>query len=299
MRSVQVAVVGGGPAGLSAAATAALAGAQVLLLDENRALGGQLRYRIADLPNLGFPSRLAETLIAEAHEAGADLRTRAVAWGLFPGSILAVSEPDASYHLRADQIILATGSTDLPFPFPGGSSPGVMTARAVQILFHIHRVLPGRRFAVIGTGPEAEEVSRDVALAGGEVVTQLDPQVSIPDIGAEVDTTIIAVGRQPDAELALMAECDAAYAASLGGFVPLRDQNLRTSVPGILIAGDAAGICDVAAAIAEGRFAGLSAAAALGLLPNDALVAARTAYTTATGGRAAAAASLSPVPTHV
>ena len=65
MRSVQVAVVGGGPAGLSAAATAALAGAQVLLLDENRALGGQLRYRIADLPNLGFPSRLAETLIAQ------------------------------------------------------------------------------------------------------------------------------------------------------------------------------------------------------------------------------------------
>jgi heterodisulfide reductase subunit A-like polyferredoxin len=74
---------------------------------------------------------------------------------------------------------------------------------------------------------------------------------------------------------------------------------VRTSVPGILVAGDAAGISDVATAIAEGRFAGLSAADALGLLPDEALDEARTAYHTATGNRAAIAASLSPVPTHV
>ncbi len=309
MRGVQVAVVGGGPAGLSAAAAAAHAGAHVLLLDENRALGGQLRYRLTDLPDL------AETLIAEARDAEADLRTAAVAWGLFSGPMLAVSEPQDAYHLRADHVILATGSTDLPFTFPGGSLPGVLTSRAIQMLLHVHRVLPGRRFAIVGSGSEAEEAGRDISLAGGHVAVQIDPRLNGADLTAEgddgveavtvagvrheVDVVVIAAGRQPDAELALMAECGAGYAATLGGFIPLRDHDLRTSVPGILVAGDAAGIGDVATAIAEGRFAGVSAAAALGLVTDKELAAARIAYTRATGDRAAIAAALLPVPTHV
>jgi thioredoxin reductase len=299
MRRAQVAVVGGGPAGLSAATTAARAGAQVILLDENHKLGGQLRYRLTESPGFDNLPRLGTSLIAEARDAGIDLHAGAVVWGLFPGSILAVTEPDNAYHLQADQIILATGSTDLPFTFPGSSSPGVMTSRAIQIILHIHRVLPGRRFAVIGTGPEAEEVSRDIELAGGQVVARVDPEHGISAMADDIDITIIAVGRQPDCELALMVECEAGYATNLGGHVPLRDQNLRSSVPGIIVAGDAGGVCDVATAIAEGQFAGLSAAAALGLLTNDALAGARTTYISATGDRAATAATLIPVPTHV
>ena len=288
MSDVQVAVVGGGPAGLSAATAAARAGARTRLFDEQTAPGGQLRYRIASLPHLepplDLPPRLAERLIGDARDAGVEMHPNAVVWGLFPGPVLAVAGPDDSYHLPADQIVLATGSTDLPFTFPGCSRPGVMTARGLQILLHIHRILPSRRYAVIGAGAGADEIQRDIELAGGRVVVRIDPGRDGASLAAEgedavralivagerheVEVAVIAVGRQPDCELALMAECDAGFSAAHSGFVPLQDHNLRTSVPGILVAGDAAGICDVATAIAEGRFAGLSAAAALGLLPD-------------------------------
>jgi thioredoxin reductase len=319
VNDVQLSVVGGGPAGLSAAVAAARAGARVVLLDENRSLGGQLRYRIADLADLEpprkFPPRLAESLIDDARDAGVDLRSGATAWGLFAGPALAVSDASGSYQLEPEQIVLATGSTDLPFPFPGGSLPGVLTARAVQILLHIHRVLPSRRFAVIGTGAEAVEVCGDIATAGGEIVVRIDPDphdlnllaegsdgvraVSVAGVRHEVDMIVVAIGCQPDTELALMAECDCGYAPALGGLVPIRDASLRTSVTGILAAGDAAGICDVATALAEGRFAGLSAAAVLGLISDAALDEARIAYADATRDRALVAASLLAVPTHV
>jgi thioredoxin reductase len=319
VNDVQIAVVGAGPAGLSASIAAANAGARVVLIDENRSLGGQLRYRIADLPNLDSPlnrpHRLAAALIEEARNAGVDLRPNVIAWGLFAGPALAVSGTTDSYQIEPEQTVLATGSTDLPFPFPGGSLPGVLTARAIQILLHVHRVLPGRRFAVIGAGTEAAEVCRDIATVGGTVAVRIDPHVHGQDPLAdgtdgvraitvaferhEVDTIVVAVGRQPDAELALMAECEAGFAPALGGFVPLRDANLRTSISGILVAGDAAGTGDVATAIAEGRFAGVSAAAALGLISDATLDEARIAYTEATGDRAATTASLLAVPTHV
>jgi sarcosine oxidase subunit alpha len=307
VNGVQLAVVGGGPAGLSAAIAAARAGARVVLFDENPSLGGQLRYRIAELPNieppLNFPPRLTEALVGEARDAGVDLRAAATAWGLFAGPVLAVADESGSSQMEPAAIVLATGSTDLPFSFPGGSLPGVLTGRAIQILLHVHRILPGRRFAVVGAGTEADEVCRDVATAGGEVVLRIDPARHSSDLAAEgdqgihtitvagkrhdVETIVVAVGRRPDAELALMIECAAGYSPALGGLVPLRDGDLRTSVPGIFVAGDAAGTCDVATALAEGNFAGLSAAAALGLVSGATLDEARTA------------ASLRPVPTHL
>jgi sarcosine oxidase subunit alpha len=320
VRSVQVAIVGGGPAGLSAAIASARNGARVALLDENASLGGQLRYRIAAPPNLDppadLPPRLAERLIAEAQGAGVEFHPHAVVWGLFPGGVLAVSADDGSYHLRANQVVLATGSTDAPFIFPGGTLPGVMAARGLQILLHLHRILPARRFAVVGSGPEATEVRRDIELAGGRVIVQVDPDRDGSGLSAEGDDAVrsavvagkrhevgaivVAVGRQPDNELALMVECEAGFSAELGGFVPLRDHDLRASVPGVLVAGDAAGVCDAGTALAEGRFAGLSAAATGGLVSQEALDDARREYHARVAAeRVAVAASLRPTPTHV
>jgi thioredoxin reductase len=312
MRRTQIAVVGGGPAGLAAAAAAAGTGAEVVLFDENPMLGGQLRYRIAEVSMWGSdpirPHQLAESAIVDARAAGVELRTGAVVWGLFAGPILAVSTAGASFRIAAERIVLAIGSTDLPFPFAGGTLPGVMTARAVQLLLHLHRVLPGRRFAVIGARSEAVEVADDIAAAGGEVVVRIDPDLPDQAIVAEgedgvrriitggrtdeVDAVAVAVGRQPDAELALMAECEAAYDAQLGGFVPLRDPHLRSSVPGIMIAGDCGGVCDVPTAFEEGRLAGLSAASSLGLVDEEALRPARSVFRAGAAERARAVAAL-------
>lgn len=278
----EVLIVGGGPAGLAAAAAASHAGAEVLLVDENRELGGNLRYRVQPLQAAEgeTPVRLAElrpALISAASGAGACLQAGVIAAGWYGGGKVLLVEGDAARVVTPQVLIVATGSTDLPFPFAGATLPGVFSARAMQILLNQWRVLPGRRFAVIGPESEAEEVAVDIALAGGEVVAQgVAPAHLLRAIGAdgvqelhigeerhEVDCVVIAMGRQPDAALATMAGAELGFGPQLGGLVPLLSERLEAT-PNVLVAGDAAGVGSVSVAIAEGRIAGLAAAVALG-----------------------------------
>ncbi len=80
----------------------------------------------------------------------------------------------------------------------------------------------------------------------------------------EVDVLCVSVGLSPLAELLFQAGCRMGYVPELGGFVPFRDDCLETSVAGIYVAGDAAGIGEASAAMVQGRIAGLAAAASLG-----------------------------------
>ena len=86
----------------------------------------------------------------------------------------------------------------------------------------------------------------------------------------DVDTICLAVGLSPLAELAFMAGCQFAFVPELGGHVPVHDEGMATTVPGIYVAGDVAGIEEASTAMDEGRLAGLSIAAALGRLAPDA-----------------------------
>lgn len=303
----QVVVVGGGPAGLSAAIDAARAGAGVVLVDEHPMPGGQLRHRVVPLSRETgapvHPADLAASLLADAVAAGAEMRSGTVVWGLFEGNVLGVADDRSSSFLRADVVVVATGATDLPFPFSGGSLPGVFTARAVRRLLNLHRVRPGGRFAVLGGGPDAAEVAAEICLAGAEVVLMVDPVtvagpiVAVGETGVEalivdgrrhiVDVVVVAVGRQPDPALALMTGCVGVPSPTLGTQLPLLDEALRTSESRLLVAGDAAGVGDIAEALAEGRYAGQSAAALLGLIDPPTFAAAQAAYAAAAGDRLA------------
>jgi thioredoxin reductase len=85
----------------------------------------------------------------------------------------------------------------------------------------------------------------------------------------EVDTICLAVGLSPLAELAWMAGCQFTYIPSLGGHVPLHNENMETTVRGIYVAGDIAGIEEASTAMEEGRLAGLAAAEALGYVSEE------------------------------
>ena len=78
------------------------------------------------------------------------------------------------------------------------------------------------------------------------------------------DTLCVAVGLSPLSELLFQAGCQMHYVRAFGGYVPARDKNLKTSIPGVYAAGDVAGIEEASAAMVEGRLAGYSAAQHLG-----------------------------------
>jgi sarcosine oxidase subunit alpha len=80
----------------------------------------------------------------------------------------------------------------------------------------------------------------------------------------EVDIICLAVGLAPLGELLFQAGCDMAYVAELGGHVPVHSDNMETSVTGLYVAGDAAGIEEASSAMVEGTLAGAWAAAGLG-----------------------------------
>lgn len=296
-RRADIVVVGGGPAGIGAALAAAERGARVVLVDEQPSVGGQLRYRVAPIAGIdwldpelnGLPGvQLAAELAVRLEAAGVEV-VSGVAWGLFQDDtrsatadgaaeylhVLGILAGDDCYELRGRSVILATGSTDRVRPFPGWTLPGVLTARAAQIMLHVQRVLPGGRVAVIGSGEQAEEVANDLAQAGAQVVARVSDLAGLSVHGDgtvesieldgeehEVDAVVIALGRQPDPELALQARVELVYDAADGVHVPRRDARLQTSLPGLYVAGDAAGILSASESLGDGYLTGLTAAEA-------------------------------------
>lgn len=101
----------------------------------------------------------------------------------------------------------------------------------------------------------------------GATIAQLDDNWQlIPGTEKEIDADVIclSVGLTPLTELLWQAGCKMTYVPELSGNVPLRNEQLETSVPGIYVAGDVSGIEEASAAMMEGALAGLNAAASLG-----------------------------------
>ncbi|SCY11033.1 NAD(P)/FAD-dependent oxidoreductase [Alkaliphilus peptidifermentans] len=99
------------------------------------------------------------------------------------------------------------------------------------------------------------------------IIWQLDEKWNgIPGTEKELDVDVIciSVGLSPLSELLWQAGCQMKYIHEFGGFVPARDENLQTSVKGIFVAGDVAGVEEASSAMVEGYIAGMSAASYLG-----------------------------------
>jgi sarcosine oxidase subunit alpha len=179
---VDVAVVGAGPAGLSAAAVAARSGASVVVLDESPRPGGRLPLQLHEAPTgWRMGHREAEALAAAAEAAGARIVTGAGVWGLFPGWELYLDPVDPADpgavpdRVGAAAVVLATGAGQNPLALPGWTLPGVLCAGAAQMLVNVQRVRPGRRAVVVGVDPLALTVAHQLRLAGVEVRAILPP----------------------------------------------------------------------------------------------------------------------------
>ncbi|MGR3914734.1 MAG: 2Fe-2S iron-sulfur cluster-binding protein, partial [Gammaproteobacteria bacterium] len=173
-------IVGGGPAGLAAAATAARAGLDVLLLEQDFEAGGDL------LCQPGARAQL-EKLLRDARQAGARIMTRTTAFGLYDGGVAGALErvtehlaaPDAFlprqrfWTLRARRIIVAAGAHERQFVFGDNDIPGVMGVNAARAYLHRYGILPGARIVVATNNDSAHRTAHELARAGA-AVTVLD-----------------------------------------------------------------------------------------------------------------------------
>ena len=151
-----VAIVGAGICGLSAAEALAGSGLDILIIDENVHLGGQLLRKPAGSPNQfsrwepdgmklkGFD--LIDRLLAPSRSV--DMITQAQVLGIFNDTRLLIhTKEERLVETTAEQILLATGAKERFLPFPGWTLPGVMSLGGAQILMKSHGVLPGHRTA--------------------------------------------------------------------------------------------------------------------------------------------------------
>ena len=181
-KQVPLVIVGGGPAGLSAAIAAARAGTRVLVIDENLQAGGQIYrqlprdFKVNDATLLGTDYAEGKSLLGQVRElSGAiEIWNDALVWSVFESNQLAIAHGDELVLLDADAIIVATGAYERPVPVPGWTLPGVMTAGGAQVLLKSQRVRPGRRVLLAGTGPLQLVVANQMLDAGMEVVALVE-----------------------------------------------------------------------------------------------------------------------------
>lgn len=175
MREVEILIIGGGPAGLSAALTASEAGAEVLLIDEYSTLGGQFYKQLPDsfrLRNLKAEDKQfmeGVELIEKVRKSGIEFLPNTLVWSVFPDRTIGLYREDRTEEVRARRLILAPGAQEVPVPFPGWTLPGVMMGGAAQSLLMRQRLLPGRRFVLAGVGPLQLKVASQLFEAGATV----------------------------------------------------------------------------------------------------------------------------------
>lgn len=168
--TVDVAVVGGGPAGIAAAVAAARAGCRVALLDEGAAPGGQIWRQGPG----GTPTRTARRWLERLARSGATMHIGAsvvdVRCPAGSGPFTLVAEHGGrGVELHAARLVLATGARERFLPFPGWTLPGVFGVGGAQALLTAGMPVAGRRAVVAGSGPLLLPVAAALTRAGARV----------------------------------------------------------------------------------------------------------------------------------
>ena len=172
-------VIGAGPAGMAAAAKAAVLGLDVALLDEQNQPGGQIYRNIQQSP-LPDPSVLGpeyvhgKALAAGLNGGDIDYQPNTTVWMLNENREIGVIQGGQCRFIQAEHIIIASGAMERPFPIPGWQLPGVMTAGAAQLLFKSAAVVPDESVVLAGTGPLLLLIAWQYLQAGIKVNALLD-----------------------------------------------------------------------------------------------------------------------------
>lgn len=196
-------VIGAGPAGLIAALTAARAGADVILADEDARMGGRLLSENETLD--GAPAHIwVDQIVAElATMDNVRLMSRTTVTGVYDGGTYGALErvsghlaPNGSaapletfWQIVAKQCVLAAGAIERPVAFPMNDRPGVMMASGVRAYLNRWGVAAGQKVAVFGNNDDAHRTAYDLVEAGIEVTALID---SRPDAQVSGDFPVFS-----------------------------------------------------------------------------------------------------------
>ncbi|GAB6146857.1 FAD-dependent oxidoreductase [Desulfocicer niacini] len=189
MKRIELAIVGAGPAGLSAAIEAARHGLEVVVFDENQRPGGQLFKQIHKFfgskehraKERGY--KIGQDLLKEAEALGVKVVLNTIVTGIFDGLELVVAKDDYVEHLRANGIIIATGANENMIPFSGWTLPGVMGAGAAQTMANLHGVRPGKNILMVGSGNVGVVVGLQLLQAGCNLKALIDASPHVGGYG--------------------------------------------------------------------------------------------------------------------
>ncbi len=331
-----LAIVGAGPAGLMAAITAAGLGIDAVVLDENPSPGGQIYRAVTTSPvgNRGILGKdywCGTVLAREFIASQASYAPATAVWNIArsftdegpgPDFEIGVSLGGQARLLHAKQVILATGAQERPFPIPGWTLPGVLTAGAAQIALKSSGLLPDGRVVLAGTGPLLYLLASQLLVAGTTIAAVLDTSSRANRMAAisalpgflaspylakglkllanvlrhlrvvsgvtalraegegrvarvvyehgrrteqiECDLLLLHQGVVPSINITSAIGCAHDWDEEQLAFVPRLDTFLASTITGVSVAGDGAGIAGAESAVQRGRIAALGVAHRLG-----------------------------------
>jgi len=176
----EVAVVGGGVAGLSAALHASQAGAQVWLIEKEDTPGGRIQYdtskfQLPDSDTQQYGFDLAKKLTEEIMRlATCRVVTAATAFAWYDEGILAVVREGELWQMIPKRVVVATGSYENPMVFENNDLPGIFLAGGLQRLMHRDFIRPGNTAVVVTNNDRGYRIAHQLMDAGVVVAAIID-----------------------------------------------------------------------------------------------------------------------------
>ncbi len=187
MLHTEIAIIGGGPAGMCAAIAAAGQGARVTLFDRGKRLGGQLvkqTHRFFGSENEYAGTRginIGKILCEEIKKNKLiDVKTDTTVLAIYQDGVITYEEGKEYKRMTSEKTIIAAGASEKMLPFENNDLPGVYGAGAVQTLMNEHGVVPGNKVLMVGAGNIGLIVSYQLVQAGVKVEAIID---AAPRIG--------------------------------------------------------------------------------------------------------------------